>query len=215
MTRAMAQAPSGSASAGSVPNGAALGAPGTPFDRAAGAPTDPARDPRRPPTPWPDLAAGLFVVALGGLGLWQAFAVPTSPIYAQVGPKAVPFAVAGGLLLLGAGLVVAALRGGWSHGLEEMQDAPPVNRRAFALLMAGLLANLLLIGPFGFSLAATVQFMLVAAAFGSRRFLRDAAIALVLTLATWFLFVEALGVNIGAGVLEGLVFRVLGREPPL
>ena len=56
-------------------------------------------------------------------------------------------------------------------------------------------------------------FVLVAAAFGSRRFLRDAALALALTLATWFLFVELLGVNIGAGVLEGLVLRALGREP--
>ena len=163
----------------------------------------------------PDLAAGLFVVALGGLAVWQALAIPVSPIYAQVGPKAVPFAVAGGLLLLGAGLVAEALRGGgWSHEMEEMRDAPPVNRRAFALLLAGLAANLLLIAPFGFSLAATAQFVLVAAAFGSRRFLRDAAIALALTLATWFLFVELLGVNIGAGVLEGLVLRALGREPP-
>ncbi len=167
--------------------------------------------------PWPDLAAGLFVIGLGGLALWQALVIPASPIYAQVGPKAVPFAVAGGLLLLGAGLVYAALRGGgWSDGLEVVRDAPPANRRAFALLLAGLGANLLLIGPLGFSLAATAQFVLVAAAFGSRRPFRDAAVALALTLATWFLFVELLGVNIGAGVLEGLVLRALGREvaPP-
>ncbi|GAA0585848.1 tripartite tricarboxylate transporter TctB family protein [Craurococcus roseus] len=164
--------------------------------------------------PWPDLAAGLFVLALGGLAVWQALAIPVSPIYAQVGPKAVPFVVAGGLLLLGAGLVAQALRGGWSHELEEVRDAPPANRRAFALLLAGLGANLLLIVPLGFSLAATAQYVLVAAAFGSRRFLRDAAVALVLTLAAWFLFVELLGVNIGAGVLEGLVLRALGREPP-
>ncbi len=199
---------------------AAAGAPDSPLDAAGAAGDDGPERPRdggagAASPPWPDLAAGLFVVGLGGLALWQAAAIPTSPIYAQVGPKAVPFAVAGGLLLLGAGLVYEALRGGgWSHGLEEMRDAPPVNRRAFALLLAGLLANLLLIGPFGFSLSASVQYVLVAAAFGSRRFLRDAALALVLTLATWFLFVELLGVNIGAGVLEGLVLRALGREAP-
>ena len=164
--------------------------------------------------PWPDLAAGLSVVGLGGLALWQALVIPTSPIYAQVGPKAVPFGVVAGLLLLGAGLVYEALRGGWSRDLEEVRDAPPVNWRAFTLLLAGLAANLLLIVPLGFSLAATAQFVLVAAAFGSRRFFRDAAIALALTLAVWFGFVELLGVNIGAGVLEGLVLRALGREPP-
>jgi putative tricarboxylic transport membrane protein len=163
---------------------------------------------------WADVAAGACVVVLGGVALWQALVIPASPIYAQVGPKLVPFVVAGGLLLLGAGLVYEALRGGWSHELEDVRDAPPVNWRAFGLLLAGLAANLLLIGPFGFSLAATVQYVLVAAAFGSRRFVRDAVLALVLTLAVWFLFVEALGVNIGAGVLEGLVLQALGREAP-
>ncbi len=170
------------------------------------------------PTPesslWPDVLVGAFVLLLGALALWQAMVIPESPIYAQVGPKAVPLVVAGGLLLLGAGLAYEALRGGWSHELEEVQDAPPVNWRAFTLLLAGLGANLLLIAPLGFSLAATAQFVLVAAAFGSRSFLRDAALALVLTLATWFLFVELLGVNIGAGVLEGLLLRALGQEPP-
>jgi len=161
---------------------------------------------------WPDILVGLFVLLLGGLALWQALTIPVSPIYAQVGPKAVPCAVAAGLLVLGGGLTLAALRGGWSHGLEEVQEAPPANLRALGLLGAGLLANLALIGPFGFSVAASVQFVLVATAFGSRRPLRDLVLALVLTLAVWFLFVEALGVNIGAGLLEGLVLRALGRE---
>jgi putative tricarboxylic transport membrane protein len=159
-----------------------------------------------------DLGVGVFVALLGALALWQAAAIPTSPIYAQVGPKAVPYVVGGGLLLLGAGLVLAALRGGWSWTLEEVQAAPPTNWRALGLLLAGLAANLALIGPFGFSVAASVQFVLVAAAFGSRRLLRDLALALALTLAVWFGFVEALGVNIGAGLLEGLILRALGRE---
>ncbi len=201
MSRGVAGAPDNPAGAAGTDGGLNGPRPGAPGAGAAA-------------PPWPDLAAGLFVVVLGGLALWQALVIPTSPIYAQVGPKAVPLAVAGGLLLLGAGLVYEALRGGWSRDLEEVRDAPPVNRRAFALLLAGLAANLLLIGPLGFSLAATVQYVLVAAAFGSRRFLRDAALALALTLAAWFLFVELLGVNIGAGVLEGLVLRAIGREPP-
>ena len=161
----------------------------------------------------PDLAVGLFVLALGGLALWQASAIPASPIYAQVGPKAVPYAVAAGLLALGAGLTVSALRGGWSWTLEEVQAAPPANWRALGLLLAGLAANLVLIGPFGFSVAATAQFVLTAAAFGSRRLLRDLVLALVLSLLVWFGFVQGLGVNIGAGVLEGLVLRALGQEP--
>ncbi|MCO6419345.1 tripartite tricarboxylate transporter TctB family protein [Siccirubricoccus sp. KC 17139] len=164
------------------------------------------------PAVLPDLWVGLFVIALGGLALWQAAVIPTSPIYAQVGPKAVPYVVAAGLLLLGAGLTYVALRGGWSYALEEMAEAPPTNWRAITLMLAGLLANLVLIGPCGFSIAASAQFVLVAAAFGSRRLLRDLVLAVVLTLLVWFGFVEGLGVNIGAGYLERLVLMALGQE---
>jgi putative tricarboxylic transport membrane protein len=153
-----------------------------------------------------DLGAGLFVLGLGGVAVWQTLAIPTSPIYAQVGPKLVPWLVAAGLLALGAGLTVAALRGGWSHDIEELRDAPPANLKSLGLLLAGLLANIALIGPFGFTLAATVQFALVAAAFGSRSHLMNLGIAFVVALGAYALFVKLLGVNIGAGVVEGLVF---------
>lgn len=153
-----------------------------------------------------DLGAALFVVALGGVAAWQATVIPTSPLYAQVGPKAVPYLVAAGLLLLGVALTIVALRGGWSDDIEELQDAPPANLRALGLLLAGLLANLALIGPFGFTVAATAQFALVAAAFGSRSHLRNLGIAFVVALGAYALFVKLLGVNIGAGVVEALVF---------
>lgn len=162
----------------------------------------------------PDLCAGLFVAGLGLAVLWQASVIPASPLYALVGPKAVPYAVAGAIIGLGALLVLVAARGGWSHAITDVAEAGPANLRALGLMGAGLLANLALIGPLGFSLAAAAQFVLVAAAFGSRRAARDLLIALPLCLAAWFLFVEALGVNIGAGLLEGAVLSLLGREAP-
>ena len=152
------------------------------------------------------LGAALFVLFLGLVAGWQAAVIPASPLYAQVGPKAVPFLVAGGLVLLGAALTAAALRGGWSHDIAELSDAPPPNPRALGLLLAGLLANLALIVPFGFTVAATAQFALVAAAFGSRAHLRNLGIAFAVSLGAYALFVKLLGVNIGAGVVEGLVF---------
>jgi putative tricarboxylic transport membrane protein len=156
-----------------------------------------------------DLAAAVFVLALGLLAAWQATVIPTSPIYAQVGPKAIPYVVAAGLVLLGLLLTVQAARGGWSQDIEELQGAPPINLRALGLLLAGLLANLALIGPFGFTVAATVQFALVAAAFGSRNHALNLAIAFAVALGAYVLFVKALGVNIGAGVVEGLIFGVV------
>ncbi|HYF09913.1 MAG TPA: tripartite tricarboxylate transporter TctB family protein [Acetobacteraceae bacterium] len=167
-----------------------------------------------PPAAWSDLAVGLFIVLIGAVALWQASAIPVSPLYAQVGPSVVPYGVAALTLALGAGLVFVALRGGWSHGLDEVQTAPPVNRRATALMGAALLVNLALIEAFGFTIAATAQFVLVCAAFGSRKPLRDLAIGFALSLGAFFLFVEALGVNIGAGVVERAVLGALGRETP-
>lgn len=163
--------------------------------------------------PWPDLCVGLAVLGFGLIGFWQAAVIPVSPLYAQVGPKAIPYVVAAGLTALGLGLTVSALRGGWSHAIPEAAEAGPPNRRAMGLLLAGLLANLVLIVPAGFSVAASAQFVLVAAAFGSRSLLRDLVIALPLTLLVWFLFVQGLGVNIGAGLLEGFILRLMGQEP--
>jgi putative tricarboxylic transport membrane protein len=153
-----------------------------------------------------DLGAAIIVLATGLVSAWQAAVIPTTPLYAQVGPKAIPYVIAAGLVVLGIGLVAAALRGGWSHDLEEVRQAPPTNWRALSLLLAGLLANIALIVPFGFTVAATVQFTLVAAAFGSTAHARNVLIAFIVSLGAYALFVKALGVNIGAGVIEALVF---------
>lgn len=153
-----------------------------------------------------DLGAALFVLGLGLMAAWQSHVIPPSPIYAQVGPTLVPWLVTAVLLALGVGLTATALRGGWSQDIEELAEAPPLNRRALALLLAGLLANLVLIVPLGFTIAASAQFVLVAAAFGSRALLRNLVIAFIVALSAYGLFVKGLGVNIGAGVVEALVF---------
>jgi len=152
-----------------------------------------------------DLGAGGFVLGLGVLALWQAAVVPASPLYGQVGPSFVPYLVAVLMLCLGIGLCISALRGGWSHTLEEMQDPQPTNWKALGLLFAGLLANLALIDWLGFVIAATVQYVLVAAAFGSRKLLRDLLVGAVVCLAAFMMFDRLLGVNIGAGILEGVL----------
>ncbi|MDB5314205.1 MAG: tripartite tricarboxylate transporter TctB family protein [Rhodospirillales bacterium] len=153
----------------------------------------------------PDLGAGLFVLLLGALALWQAAAIQSSPLYAQVGPRAVPYGVAACLALIGAGLVVVALRGGWSSEMEEVVQAPPTAWRSLAYLAAGLIANVALIEWLGFVLAATVQFVLVCAAFGSRALLRDLGIGLAVTVSAYLFFARVLGVSIGAGILEGIL----------
>lgn len=157
--------------------------------------------PRSGPAPAETLI-GLGLLALAALVLWQAAAIPTAAMYAKVGPRIFPYIAGGALALLGALLAVQGLRGGWQT--EEERDVP-VDWRALAYVAAGLLVNVVLIVPAGFTIASVAMFVLVARGFGSHRPGRDAAVALGFALVAYFGFAKALGVNIGAGPLERLL----------
>lgn len=158
----------------------------------------------RPPAGETLIALG--VLALAGVVFQQTLAIPVSPIYARVGPTAVPMMAAIGLAGCGLALLVHALRGGWQDAQEKgvVQD-----KRALALLTAGLLANIGLIGPAGFTIASAVLFTLTARAFGSTNSLRDAAVGFGIAIVAYLGFARALGINIGAGPLERMIERVV------
>jgi len=148
---------------------------------------------------WPEALIGLGLLLFSGLALWQTGEIPVSPLYAKVGPRVLPYVTVGGLALFGVLLLIQAARGGWQPD-EEREVA--LDGRALAFVVAGLVANVALIGPLGFSLASTVLFVLVTFGFGDRHVVRNALIGLVLALSAYFGFAKALGVNIGAGVVE-------------
>jgi putative tricarboxylic transport membrane protein len=145
---------------------------------------------------------GFGLLLFAGLVLWQTLSIPVSPMYAQVGPTVFPYITTAGLAVFAVLLLVQAARGGWQPD-EEKEVA--LDWKAVAFVTAGLIANVALIGPLGFSAASTIMFVLVAYGFGSRRPIRDAGIGLALALAAYFGFAKALGVNIGAGVIENLL----------
>lgn len=149
----------------------------------------------------PDVGVGLFVLAMAALAVVGTLMIPDSPVYARVGPKLFPWIAAGGLALLGVGLTVAGLRGGWSWTLED-QPTDPFNPLSFGLLLAGLVVNVALIDTIGFVLASTLQFVLVCACFGSRNHVQNAITALLVCGGSYLLFSKALSVNIGSGILE-------------
>ncbi len=157
-----------------------------------------------------ELAIALGALALSAVVFWQTLEIPVSPIYARVGPTIIPMITAIGLAGLSVLLVVGALRGGWQT--EEEKESTP-DRGALLWLGAGLLANVLLIGPAGFSIASVILFTATARAFGSTRPLRDAGIGLTFALIAYFGFARALGINIGAGLLEHAIEQLLGMSP--
>jgi putative tricarboxylic transport membrane protein len=152
---------------------------------------------------WPQVAVASGVVVLGLIVVWQTFQVPVSPLYARVGPKVFPFAVSFGLIALGLALAFQAVTGRWTDE-EQLQDEP-VDWPSLAWLGLGLVLNLTLIGSLGFVIASTLMFVCVARAFGSRRPLFDAGIGVLTALVAYLGFDRVLGINIGGGILEGIL----------
>jgi putative tricarboxylic transport membrane protein len=151
-------------------------------------------------------AAG--VVALALVVLWQTYEIPVSPLYAKVGPTVVPVISGLGLLGFGGALLWSALHGGWQPR-EEREAAP--DRTALFWVLAGLALNVVTIGPLGFTLASILLFTCVARAFGSRAPLRDAGIGAVFALIAYIGFAKTLSINIGSGLIEDLIERVIAR----
>ena len=149
------------------------------------------------------LAAG--VVALGGFVLWGSFNLPTGGGYAQVGPGVVPRMVGAGLLVLGAALVREALAGGF-RGLDEAEERSlGMDWGAFGWIGAGLVGHGLLVERLGFVIASTLLFVVVARAFGSRRWALNAISGGLLSAAVFAVFNYGLGLTLPPGILKGVL----------
>ncbi|AZO03183.1 MULTISPECIES: tripartite tricarboxylate transporter TctB family protein [unclassified Mesorhizobium] len=155
----------------------------------------------------PELLIGVGLLACACAVAWQTLAIPVSPLYSKVGPTVFPYITMAGMILLSLLLILAAIRGGWQ---PEEEKETPTDWKAMGLVAAGLVANLVLIQPLGFTAASVIMFVLVCFGFGSRHPLRDALLGLVLALAAYFGFAKALGVNIGAGLIENQLNALMG-----
>ena len=150
----------------------------------------------------PEALIGIGLLICAAAVFWQTATMPVSPMYSKVGPTVFPYMTAAGLVVLAVLLFIQAMRGGWQPEDEREVKA---DWKSVGFVAAGLIANVALIGPLGFSAASTILFVLVAHGFGSRQPIRNAITGLVLSLAAYFGFAKALGVNIGAGVIEKLL----------
>lgn len=145
------------------------------------------------------VAAGICVI--GGLAVWQSAVIPKGAMYAAVGAHVFPWFVTGFLLVMGMGLIVAALRGGWAHD----QDGTITEWGSLALVGLGLFINAALIDSIGFILASSLMFPLVARGFGSKQWLRDSVIGFALAFISYVGFDRVLGYKIGTGLIESLI----------
>ncbi|MBL8831137.1 MAG: tripartite tricarboxylate transporter TctB family protein [Rhodospirillales bacterium] len=150
----------------------------------------------------PEFWCGIAVLAFAATVGYEASLIPTS-VYARVGPQVVPFAVAGGLGLLGVVLLFQNARGSWNTA-DDPELTLPVDWRSARWLLLGLALNVSLIADAGFILASALLFACTARCFGSGRPLKDFAAGIVLSAVAYFGFSRGLGINIGAGPIEAL-----------
>jgi len=116
-----------------------------------------------------------------------------------LGPKAVPNAIASGLLLLAFGNLAMAMR----HDFPEREK---IDRKAILLILGGLCALMALIAlGAGFIPAIAILFACTAAAFGRRAFLLDLLIGLALGLLIHVVFVKLLTLSLPEGPFERFI----------
>lgn len=155
-----------------------------------------------------ELGVALLMVALGAGVLWDASRINTG--FTQrgpVGPKAMPMLISTMLLVCAALLAYDVLRGG--HGKSDTGEDIDLTHgsdwRAVLLVTAAFLANAALIEPAGWVVSGTVLFWGTAYALGSRHWARDPLVAIALSVVTFYLFVVGLGINLPAGILQGIL----------
>lgn len=160
----------------------------------------------------PEILLGVGLVALGLFFAVETTEIRVAPIYAKVGPTVFPWIVAGALIVLGVLFALQAWRRGQhspspgpipGQGYPATPAAPPTDWRALAMISAALLLQVLLLRSAGFIITAAILFMAVTYALGSRQYLRNAIVAVVLAVVIYVGFTRGLHLQLPAGVLAG------------
>jgi len=155
-----------------------------------------------------EYGVALFLGALGVLVIVEALMLPESLIArGPVGPKAIPLVVGSMLIIVAGFLTVDLLRGGRGEpeGGEDVELTGRADWRTIAMLVTAFVANALLIEGLGWPFSGAILFWGTAFALGSRHYIRDAAISLVLSFGTWYLFAFGLGIVLPVGILRGIL----------
>jgi putative tricarboxylic transport membrane protein len=145
----------------------------------------------------PALVVGVLLLITAALVGYDASQQTITSNYG-VGPTAMPYVVAAGLVILGLAHFVVAFR----EGLPEPEEA---DTAALAWIAGGLIFLIACIAlGGGFTIAIAVVFACTARGMGRQALLVDAAIGFVLGLSIFLVFAKVLTLILPAGPLEQL-----------
>jgi putative tricarboxylic transport membrane protein len=145
------------------------------------------------------------VAALGLLVLWDTFTAPAQAMdRGPLGPHVLPILVGGLLLACAAGIAVDLVRGGQVQP-EDGEAGERSDWVTWSVILGAVVLAALAVEPLGWVLAGGAMFYLSVYAFGSRAYVRDLVVAAVLAVGSFYFFFSVLGINLSAGVLEGIL----------
>ncbi|WP_179472759.1 tripartite tricarboxylate transporter TctB family protein [Mycolicibacterium vinylchloridicum] len=146
------------------------------------------------------LVGGFLVYS--GLTLDEGFA-KVDP----VGPKFFPTIIGAAALVLAVVLAVAIPRGskGEADAGEDIDPEAPGDWRTVGLLIALFVAMILLVNWLGWVITSALFFAGAATILGSRHYVRNVVIGVVLALASFYAFYSGLGIPLPAGILDGVL----------
>jgi putative tricarboxylic transport membrane protein len=145
------------------------------------------------------LVIAALLATLAAVIFWQTKAMPVAAQYTRVGPTTAPYVLSAFLAVLAAGHVLAAFR----HGLPERETDRPV---PMLWIVGGLVLQMLLLKPLGFSVATGLLFACAAKGFGRGPLWLTVPLGIALAFAIWLVFAGLLNLSLPAGPLEHLVF---------
>jgi putative tricarboxylic transport membrane protein len=124
-----------------------------------------------------------------------------------VGPKFFPLVIGVAALVLAVVLAVAIPRGskGEADAGEDIDPEAPGDWRTVGLLVALFVAMILLVNPLGWVIMSALFFAGAATILGSRHYVRNIVIGVILALASFYAFYSGLGIPLPAGILDGIL----------
>jgi putative tricarboxylic transport membrane protein len=104
-------------------------------------------------------------------------------------------------------LAIAIPRGskGEADAGEDVDPDAPGDWRTVGLLVALFVAMIVLVNPLGWVIMSTLFFGGAATILGSKHYVRNFAIGLILALASFYAFYSGLGIPLPAGILDGIL----------
>lgn len=152
-----------------------------------------------------------FAALLGAVGVVVLVDAATlhAP-YSQadpIGPQTIPYIVGGLLLVCALLLAVKVFRGDVAipDDGEDIDPNTPIGWRTVLPLIGFFILNIVLINPLGWVISGTLLFWGSVLSLGSRHYLRDGIVSLLMALGTFYGFYLGLGIHLPAGVLEGVL----------